>query len=159
MSFDWLANQTGYSKDYLRKLEDGEVMPAVGTIIQIAKALDVNSDVLLSEEKDAVSKRIESYLKRTESYAYKTLSPGAENKNLKAFLITIEAMQEHKGVSYQHEGEEFIYVLKGHIEVSVGDHVNALGPGETLHFNSAVVHKLKNVGSENAELLVVVYTP
>jgi quercetin dioxygenase-like cupin family protein len=159
ISFDWLANQTGYSQDYLRKLEDGEIMPAVGTIIQIAKALDISSDLLLSDQKDAVNRRIESYVKRTEFYAYKTLSPGAENKHLKAFLVTIEAMQEHVGAYYQHEGEEFIFVLKGHIEVSVGEHVNALGRGESLHFNSAVVHKLKNVGSENAELLVVVYTP
>jgi quercetin dioxygenase-like cupin family protein len=159
MSFDWLANQTGYSQDFLRKLEDGEVTPAVGTILQIAKALDVNSDLLFGDQKSATHKRIESYVKRTEFYAYKTLSPGAENKHLKAFLVTIEAMQEHIGAYYQHEGEEFIYVLKGHIEVSVGDHINAVGRGESLHFNSAVIHKLKNVGSENAELLVVVYTP
>ena len=68
-------------------------------------------------------------------------------------------MKEHKGVSYQHEGEEFVYVLKGHIEVTVGNHVNNLGWGESLHFNSAINHKLKNVGTADAELLVVIYTP
>ena len=159
ISFDWLANQTGYSEDFLKKLESGEAIPAVGTLLQIAKALDVNSDVLLSDEKSAQNMRIESYVKRTEFYAYKTLSPGAENKHLKAFLITIEPLQEHIGAYYQHEGEEFIYVLKGHIEVAVGDHINSLAWGESLHFNSAVAHKLKNVGSATAELLVVVYTP
>ena len=34
-----------------------------------------------------------------------------------------------------------------------------LRPGESLHFNSAVVHKLRNISSGKAELLVVLYTP
>ena len=152
ISLDWLANQTGYCVDFLKKLETGKATPAVGTILQIAKALDVNSGVLLNEEKTAKNQRIESYIKRTEFYAYKTLAPGAENKHLKAFLVTIEPMQEHIGAYYQHEGEEFIYVLKGHIEVAVGDHVNSLAWGQSLHFNSAVAHKLKNIGSGPAEL-------
>jgi quercetin dioxygenase-like cupin family protein len=68
-------------------------------------------------------------------------------------------MKDHKGVGYQHEGEEFVYVLTGHIEVTVGDHVNDLKEGQSLHFNSGVRHKLKNVGQKKAELLVVIYTP
>jgi quercetin dioxygenase-like cupin family protein len=78
---------------------------------------------------------------------------------LKAFKVSIEAMQEHKGVGYQHEGEEFIYVLAGKIEVIVGDHVNRLKVGESLHFNSGIRHKLRNIGKEKAELIVVIYGP
>jgi quercetin dioxygenase-like cupin family protein len=43
--------------------------------------------------------------------------------------------------------------------VTVGDHVNTLSAGESLHFNSGIPHTLKNVGDERAELLVVIYTP
>jgi quercetin dioxygenase-like cupin family protein len=68
-------------------------------------------------------------------------------------------MKDHKGVGYQHEGEEFVYVLTGHIEMTVGDHVNTLKEGESLHFNSAIRHQLKNIGRKKAELLVVIYTP
>jgi len=41
----------------------------------------------------------------------------------------------------------------------VGDHVNRLVPGNSLHFNSGVRHQLKNVGQTEAELLVIVYVP
>jgi quercetin dioxygenase-like cupin family protein len=60
-------------------------------------------------------------------------------------------------VGYQHEGEEFVYVLSGEIEVIVGDHVNTLDAGESLHFNSGIRHKLRNIGDEKAELVVVIY--
>jgi quercetin dioxygenase-like cupin family protein len=83
----------------------------------------------------------------------------AENKHLKAFRVTVDAMKDHKGVGYQHEGEEFIYVLAGRMEVTVGDHVNNLKEGESLHFNSGIRHKLRNVGKKKAQLLVVIYTP
>jgi quercetin dioxygenase-like cupin family protein len=71
----------------------------------------------------------------------------------------IAAQQEHKGVDYHHEGEEFDYVLSGKVQVTVGDHVNTLSAGDSLHFNSGIPHKLRSISDERAELLVVIYTP
>jgi quercetin dioxygenase-like cupin family protein len=103
--------------------------------------------------------RIRAYTKRTDSYAYTTLTPGAENKHLKAFRVKIEAMKDHVGVSYNHDGEEFVYVLAGDIEVVVGEHINTLGPGDSLHFNSGIQHHLRNIGETDAEFIVVIYNP
>ena len=62
-------------------------------------------------------------------------------------------------VEYRHEGEEFLYVIKGNVEVRVGEDQNLLKKGETLHFNSGTTHKLLNLGDQEAKLLVVIYTP
>ena len=78
---------------------------------------------------------------------------------MKAFLVTIEPKQDHKMVDYRHEGEEFDYVLKGTVEVIVGENQHILRKGESLHFNSGIAHKLRNLSEEEAELLVVIYTP
>jgi quercetin dioxygenase-like cupin family protein len=154
-----IANETGFSIDYLKKVESGKVTPPVGTLLQIARALKIDSSFLLKEQESKMQNRIKAFSKRTENYAYTTLTPGAENKHLKAFRVTIEAHQEHQGVGYHHVGEEFVYVLSGKVEISVGDHVNKLGDGESLHFNSGIPHNLRNVGDEEAELLVIIYNP
>lgn len=159
ISLDQVANDTGCSVDYLKKVESGKVMPPVGTLLQISRALEIDSGFLLKEQEESTEKRVKAYAKRTADYAYTTLTPGAEKKHLKAFRITIDAMQDHKGVGYQHEGEEFVCVLKGHVKVMVGDHVNDLQEGDSLHFNSGIRHKLTNVGEKTAELLVVIYAP
>jgi len=159
MSLDRVANETGFSIDYLKEVEAGKVIPPVGALLQLSKALEIDSGFFLREQESSLKSRIKAYTMRTENYAYTTLTPGAENKHLKAFKVTIEAMQDHKGVGYQHEGEEFIYVLAGKIELTVGDHVNTLNEGESLHFNSGIRHKLRNIGEEKAELLVVIYGP
>lgn len=159
MPLERVANETGFSVDYLKKIEAGKEIPPVGTLLQIARALEIDSGFFLKEQESSLQSRIKAYTKRTDNYAYTTLTPGAENKHLKAFKILIQGMQDHKGVGYQHEGEEFIYVLSGKIEVVVGDHSNTLAAGDSLHFNSGIRHKLKNLGEEKAELIVVVYGP
>ncbi len=157
MPLDRVANETGFSIDYLKKVESGKKIPPVGALLQIARALEIDSGFFLKEQESNLRNRIKAYTKRTENYAYTTLTPGAENKHLKAFKVAIEPMTDHKGVGYQHEGEEFVYVLSGKIEVIVGDHVNTLDVGESLHFNSGIRHKLRNIGDEKAELVVVIY--
>jgi quercetin dioxygenase-like cupin family protein len=161
ISFEDLANKTGFSQRYLKEIEEGIAIPPVSAVIQIAKALSIDSGSFLSAEEQEASerRRRESFFKRTQAYSYKTLTPDAETKHMKAFLVTIDPKQDHRMVEYKHEGEEFLYVLKGHIEVMVGENQNLLKKGETLHFNSDIAHKLRNLSDDEAKLLVVIYTP
>ena len=158
-TLDFIANETGMKKEYIKEIEAGDEIPSVGTMIQLSRALGIDSNALLKQEKDITSKRKNAHAKRAGNYAYTPLSSGADNKHLKAFKIVVEAGQQHEGVGFQHEGEEFVYVLKGKIEVDVGENVNLLKQGESLHFNSGIKHDLKNVGKEDAELIVIVYAP
>ena len=158
-SLDRVANETGFSIDYLKEVESGKSIPPVGALLQIARALQIDSGSLLREPESKMQSRIKAQTKRTDNYAYTTLTPGAENKHLKAFRVIIEAQQDHKGVDYHHEGEEFVYVLAGKVEVAVGEHVNTLEQGDSLHFNSGIQHKLKSASDETAELIVVIYSP
>ncbi|MFO7785396.1 MAG: helix-turn-helix domain-containing protein [Thermodesulfobacteriota bacterium] len=160
LSLNDMANETGLAKEYISSLEKGEVIPPVAVILQLSRALGIDSSLLLREEKEEEGrKKHEDYQKRTEAYSYETLTPDARDKHLKAFRVFIDAESDHKGVSYQHPGEEFIYVIKGKLEVIVGENINVLKPGESIHFNSNIVHKLRNLSARKAELVVVLYTP
>ncbi len=155
-----IANETGLATKYISQVEKGEVIPPVSVLLQFSRALEIDSSLLLREERaKADQESTEAYQKRTESYTYETLTPEARHKHLKAFKVFIEPKSEHKGVGYQHLGEEFQYVLSGKVEVMVGENKNILGPGDSLHFNSSIVHKLRNISEDRAELLVVLYTP
>lgn len=159
VTYEALANETGFSVDYLKLVESGKEVPPVGALLQISRALEIDSGALLREEASKRKDRVRAYTKRTDNYAYRTLTPGAENKHLKGFLVTVASMKEHEGVGYQHEGEEFVYVLKGRIEITVGDHVNFLSAGDSLHFNSGIRHMMRNPEKTETELVVVVYNP
>jgi electron transfer flavoprotein alpha subunit len=73
-------------------------------------------------------------------------------------MVTIEPHQTHKPVAYKHEGEEFVYVMSGELELTLGNKARVLKAGEHTHFNSDIPHKLKNLSSEHTRCLVVLYT-
>jgi quercetin dioxygenase-like cupin family protein len=74
-------------------------------------------------------------------------------------MVTIEPKEKHKMVEYKHPGEEFIFVYKGELEVTLGNRVIFLKQGETIHFDSETKHKLRNISDEKCELIVTLYTP
>ncbi|MBW1616369.1 MAG: helix-turn-helix transcriptional regulator [Deltaproteobacteria bacterium] len=145
VSYENLANQTGLSVSRLEKIEKGELTPSVGTLLQLSKALQANFDGSPDRTK-------------TPNYDYIELYPFAKNTKLKAFRVQVDSEKEHmEEIQYRHQGEEFVYVLSGTVEVNVGDHINRLSKGDSLHFNSGVKHGLKNVGETKADLIVVIY--
>ncbi|MDJ0766302.1 MAG: XRE family transcriptional regulator [Myxococcota bacterium] len=154
-----LANETGHATPYLEQLERDEIIPPVAVLLKLSRALEVNSGEFLKAEAETLEKRAEAIHRRTDRYAYKVLTPDSLHKHLKGFLVTIDPTSDLDGASYQHEGEELMYVLSGDVTVSVGETQHALKQGDCLHFNSGLLHKLTNRGDVSCELLVVLYTP
>jgi quercetin dioxygenase-like cupin family protein len=159
-SMNDLARETGYPANDLKKVEENKITPPVAMVLQLSRVLNFNmeadGDV---EDKKASQVRTKSHKKRVDSYAYTSLTEANAKKHLRAYLVTIDAGAEHKGVEYMHEGEEFIYVLKGGLVIQVGANVNVLSKGDNIHFNSGLHHKLSNPTQETTKLLVTIYTP
>ncbi len=160
LSLEELAHETGHPLNILKKIEDDNIVPPVSLVIQLSHIFKIDVDQLENaEEKKASLRRVKSHKKRVDSYAYTSLSRPGSDKHLRAYLVTIDPETRHKGVEYHHEGEEFVYVLKGGITIQIGDNVTKLKEGGYIHFNSALHHKLSNPSKETTELLVIVYIP
>lgn len=159
-SLDDLASKTGQTPDFVNQVEADQMSPPVGFIMRMAQAMEVDPGTFLNQEEKAVirDQRAQAYIQRTQNYSYATLTPDAENSHLRAFMVSIEPHLAHKPVAYKHEGEEFIFVMKGELEFTLGTKIQVLKTGESIHFNSDVPHKLKNLSSEVTRCLVVLYT-
>jgi transcriptional regulator with XRE-family HTH domain len=155
-----LAKATGQTPEFVTQVESNEISPAVSFLVRLAGALGVDPGTFLQkEEQDAIQdQRAQAFIRRTRSYSYQTLTPGAENNHLRAFMVTIESHHAHKPVEYKHEGEEFIYVMDGDLEFTLGGKIHVLKKGECIHFNSDIPHRLKSLSSEPTRCLVMLYT-
>ena len=131
-SVEDLAKATGQTPEFIDQVENEKFSPSVGFLLMLAKALDVNPGTFLSKaEKDIIQdQRSKAFMKRTRNYSYQALTPHAESDHLRAFMITIESRQIHKPVEYKHEGEEFIYVMEGELEVMLGGKAHHLKTDE-----------------------------
>jgi transcriptional regulator with XRE-family HTH domain len=161
MSLVDLAEKIGQSAESIEQIELDRATPPVSFLLQLSRALQIDpSHFLTDQERIQISgKRQEAFLKRTQNYSYRTLTPGAADKHLRSFMVTIEPKEKHEMVAYKHPGEEFIFVYKGELELTLGNKVHHLKQGETLHFDSETRHKLRNIADERCELIVTLYTP
>ncbi|SLM32676.1 Electron transfer flavoprotein FAD-binding domain protein [Desulfamplus magnetovallimortis] len=161
LSQDDLAHRTGRTPEFIEELENNRTTPSVGFMIQLAEVFGVDSGTFLNEdERSALSgNRAKEYTRRTANYYYQTLTPGAENEHLRVFMVTIESNKKHKPVAYRHEGEEFVYVMEGILELTLEGKPHKLMAGESMKFNSQTPHQLKSLGSKDTRCLVTLYTP
>ncbi len=161
MSVVDLAEKTGQPLEFIEQVESDSLTPPVSFLLQLSNALQIDPSQFLTEQ-DKIQidgKRQETFIKRTQNYSYRTLTPGAADKHLRSFMVTIEPKEQHKMVEYKHPGEEFIFVYKGELELTLGSKVYHLKQGETSHFDSETKHKLRNLSEEKCELIVTLYTP
>lgn len=158
LSVEKLASLAGCSAEFLEWVEDGQVIPPVALLLQLAKTLQLNSGTFLKDD-DMLNQRLDEAAKRTKHYSYETLTPPDTDKHLMAFSVTVPPRTAHKGVGYQHEGEELLYVLSGELEVVVDQEKRNLAKKESYRFNSNLDHHFSNPGDVETELLVVLYLP
>jgi electron transfer flavoprotein alpha subunit len=132
----------------------------VAFILRLSGAYGVDPGTFLNaeEKKQIRDHRTRAYVNRTRNYSYQTLTSGAVNDHLRAFMVTIEPHHDHKPVAYKHEGEEFIFVMEGELEFTLGNRSHTLKKGESIHFHSNTPHKLKSLSAEMTRCLVILYT-
>jgi quercetin dioxygenase-like cupin family protein len=58
-----------------------------------------------------------------------------------------------------HEGEEFIYVMEGRIEINYGKDIFLLDSGDSIYMGSVVEHHVHAADNKPAKILAVLYTP
>jgi transcriptional regulator with XRE-family HTH domain len=156
-----LARVMAQTPERIERVEKEEITPSVGFLLSLAKAFGIDPGTFLTEgEQSAVrNMRAQQFSRRTQNYSYDTLTPGSDSEHLRVFMVNIEPKQAHKPVAYKHEGEEFVYVMKGELELIVSRKVFHLKTGESMHFNSNTPHKLKSLSDEPTQCLVALYTP
>lgn len=159
-SRETLAEATGQTPEFVEMVETGRVSPPVSFLLRLSGALGIDPGTFLHREEETAirDQRAQAFIKRTRNYSYETLTPGAEQSHLRAFMVTIESHHAHKPVEYRHEGEEFIYVMEGDLELTLGGKPRVLKKGESIHFNSDTPHKLKSLSNESTRCLVMLYT-
>jgi transcriptional regulator with XRE-family HTH domain len=164
LTLQMLADKTGFSKGYLSKVEKSEKAPPVATLSVIARELDVSVSNLLGEEVQRDSLCVVRKNERTLmastgedfGYAYEALANPYPNKHMEPFILSYPSEDAFK-YTFQHEGEEMLFVLQGKIRFRYGDREFVLEEGDCVYFDSSTTHTGEPVGDEELKCLMVIY--
>jgi transcriptional regulator with XRE-family HTH domain len=167
LSLQDIARRTDIDEELLSQIEKGEVAPPLGTIIKLAKALEMKMGYFISGEGEKpytivrrddrkVISRYDSKRMKHYGYEYESLAPHKKDRHMEPFLVTLEpaATDEERST---HDGQEFIFVLQGRMEVRLEEETHILEPGDAIYYDSTVPHLVKCHGSETTKIMAVLY--
>jgi mannose-6-phosphate isomerase-like protein (cupin superfamily) len=168
MTLDQLSTLTGFTKGYLSKIENSKKVPPIGSLARIARALETDIAQLLQAAAPEPADHGFCVVRAAErlpvmrggsafGYDYVSLADGKAGRKMDPFLFTFPS-EIDKYVFFEHEGEEFLFVLSGKVEWQAGSSKVILETGDSIYFNARLPHRGRSLGGE-ARALVVVYSP
>jgi DNA-binding transcriptional MerR regulator/mannose-6-phosphate isomerase-like protein (cupin superfamily) len=155
LSLAQVAEAVGISVGFLSALERSQMSGSVGTLRKLARFYKTN--ILDFFDVNGTGGR------RVRPTERKVLEAGAGvrmellawgNTVMEPHLFRI-APEAGSGDPYTHEGEEFIYVLSGDLEITLHGEEHLLKPGDSFYFESSTPHRWKNPGREETVVLWV----
>ncbi len=169
MTLQDLSEATELSKPLLSQVENDQVIPPLATLLRIAKAFqtplqtffeeeDNNQKCLVVRADDAERmNRQPSHGGAPQPYFYHSLAYGKKHKHMEPFLVEFDPAQTDQATPVRHPGEEFFYILEGQVELTHGDDIYILNPGDSVYWDSNEPHRLRALGTQVAHGIAVLY--
>ena len=171
VSVEELAERSGMEVSAIQKIEQEKNIPSLAPLVKIARALGVRLVTFLddSDSYGPVVVRSGEYHKgarftsqaseNREHLNFYSLAFDKAGRNMEPFIVDIEPGQQSDYMLSTHEGEEFIFVLDGEIEINYGKEVYHLAKGDSIYLDSVVLHNVHSGNKSSARILGVVYAP
>ena len=142
-----LAEKSGVGAAVIASIEDGEVLPALGVLTKLSRALGQRLGTFMDDQ----------FKPDPIITAYYSLAIGKPDRHMDPFRIEFSANAPTSPSS--HEGEELIIVLDGTIELTYGPETTVLHAGDTAYYNSVVTHSLRALDGKPASIYGIVFLP
>ena len=162
-----LSSRTGIDIDILERTESSEMIPALGQLARLGRALDMKMGYFISpgidnpmtvvhkDERRPISRYGETKSMQY-GYFYESLAPEKADRLMEPFIVTLVPTDTEQFSI--HDGQEFLYVLEGEMKVQVGDRVDFLKSGDAVYYDSNQPHLVRCVGTNVTKILAVLYT-
>lgn len=168
MTLNEVSKRCDVAVSTLSKIENDQVSPVYGTLRKIAVGLGIAFESLVSDrEREASGARRAVTHKggaaevTNDRYVYSMHAADLISKAMLPVVMTIHARTPPgDGDWSSHEGEEFILVLEGVVEIYLEHYQPVrLEEGESLYIDSRMRHGFVSVGPGDARLICVSYDP
>lgn len=150
-----LCNTAGLSVGYLSQVERDNATPTLGTLAQIASALEVDLEYFVATPKpsDALTRHDSRprFSVPGSDTTYEALNAAFPGSELQSYILHVPPGFASEVVC--HEGEEIIYVLDGEIEQVLDGQTFRLRAGDSLHYSGQTPHAWSNPTAREARLL------
>ena len=173
LSIEEIAERSGLTVEQITSIENDQNLPSLGPLIKIARALGVRLGTFM-DDNDSLGPVVcrEADRERNSSISfsngatdarkhmeYHPLAQQKAGRHMEPFVIDINPEENPDFKLSAHEGEEFIYVMQGEVEIEYGKEKYLLKEGDSIFYDSIVKHHVHGAPGKSAKILAVVYIP
>jgi transcriptional regulator with XRE-family HTH domain len=170
MSIDTLVERGGLERTFITAVLDHDVYPSLGPLIKITRVLGVRLGTLIDDHDSTdplvirrEDRKAEMSMLRAKgepvALKFYSLGKGKTDRHMEPFFVELLPESAEDRQLSSHEGEEFIVVTSGQVEVLYGKDVHLLNPGDSIYYNSIVPHHVGCLGDKEASIYAVLYMP
>lgn len=165
-----LSERCGLPVEQIQKIEAGDVATSLTPLLKIARGLGCRLGTFLDDA--TVAGPIVSSPSKGGDEGVRFVGAGDKNglvfhalaankadRNMEPFIIEVNPPENSSYEVSSHEGEEFMYVLEGELEIDYGRKIFHVKAGESIYYDSIVPHHVHAAGGKVAKILAVVYAP
>jgi len=160
-----LSKHTGLSPAMLSKLENGRLVPTIPTLLRIAMVFSVGLEYFFTDERKrhvVAIVRQQDRIRFPErpgggeiSYWFESLDFAANERRLNAFLAEFQPVATDKQRMHQHAGVEFLYMIRGKVDLVIGSDTHTLDTGDAIYFDSGVRHSYRRASTQFSTAIIV----
>ena len=169
-----VAERSGLSVEQIQRIEGNIDFPSLSPLIKIARVLGVRLGTFLDDQSElgpVVCRKgdltgdgigfTNNNLEGRKHMSYYAMAGDKSGRHMEQFHIDVAPSAEGEEITCSsHEGEEFIYVLEGKLEITYGKNSYLLDAGDSIYYDSIVAHHVHAAaGGGPARILGVIYTP
>ena len=173
LSVEEIAERSGLTVEQINSIENDVNLPSLGPLIKIARALGVRLGTFMDDndalgpvvtraedrERDSSISFSNGATDARKHMEYHPLAHQKAGRHMEPFIIDIHPEETPEFLLSAHEGEEFIYVMQGEIEIVYGKDTYTLKEGDSIFYDSIVKHHVHGAPGKSAKILAVVYIP
>jgi transcriptional regulator with XRE-family HTH domain len=141
-----LGGMVGLSTSYLSQIERNKAQPSLATLSSVAETLGVELRSFFEHPapvwKVVRKGRGDAFADRSCEVAFELLSSEGVRGRFQPYRVTCRPGMEIDTCA--HPGEEFVFILEGQLEVSVGEEAFTLKEGDSIHYQGSQAHRWRN---------------
>jgi transcriptional regulator with XRE-family HTH domain len=158
-----LAKQSGVTNAMISQIEKNQVNPSIGSLKKILDAMSISMGDFFTVNIEAEDKIFFSHDELVDigDNVISMLLVGSKKKGRKlALLREIYPPGADTGTDFMHhEGEEGGIILRGEIEITVGNQKKILRAGDSYYFETRTPHRFRNLSKVECELISAATPP
>ncbi|GAA2399216.1 helix-turn-helix domain-containing protein [Mycolicibacterium llatzerense] len=140
MTLEDVARAADIDVSTLSRLESGKRRFALDHLPRLAAALSISTDELMRAP-EAEDPRVRGASHSRDGITYWPLTRGGPAGGLHTFKIRVSTRRRTPPAELPvHDGQEWLYVLSGHLRLLLGDRDFTIKPGEAVEFSTWTPH-------------------